>query len=114
MSTEPELSAVPPPTIHMAERASGPSGAVLFGVAIEFPAAVDRRRHGEDIVVRGPNKNANRQLAEQIESAVGPADRQDPHKRAGPLVLPHYQQEQPPPEGHSFYETEKRKARKRP
>jgi hypothetical protein len=111
MSTESEPAAVPPPTIHEAQRASGPSGAVVYGAAIEFAMAVVRRRRAQDFVVRGANKNANRQLAERIESAVGPADRQDPHKRAGPLVLPHYQQELPPPEGHSFYETEKRKAR---
>jgi 16S rRNA G1207 methylase RsmC len=113
MSTESEPATVPP-TIHEAERASGASGAVLYGPAIEFATAVDRRRRGQDIVVRGANKNANRRLAQQIEAAVGPADRQDPHKRAGPLVLPHYQQEQPPPEGHAFYETEKRKARAQP
>jgi hypothetical protein len=74
---------------------------------------VARRKTGMDIVVRGDNLKANRLLANRIESAVGPAKRQDPHKRAGPLVLPHYQQAETPPEGHSFYETTKRKARKK-
>jgi hypothetical protein len=98
--------------IHEAERASGPSGAVWYGVAIDLDAAVARRKTGADVVVRGDNHKANRQLANRIESAVGPAERQDPHKRAGPLVLPHYQQSDTPPEGHTFYETDKRKARK--
>jgi hypothetical protein len=100
--------------IHEAEREFGPSGAVLDGPEIEFDAAVARRKTGEDVVVRGKDQKANRQLANRIESAVGPAERQDPHKRAGPLALPHYQQTDSPPIGHSFYETDKRKARKSP
>jgi hypothetical protein len=107
-------SPAPTPTIHEAERASGPSGAVLYGAEIDFDAAVARRRLGEDAIVRGEDRSANRRLAERIEAAIGPAERQDPHPRAGPLALPHYQQKQPPPHGHTFYETERRKGRKRP
>jgi hypothetical protein len=112
-----EAQAVPPSpatvTMHEAERASGPSGAVLYGSEVDLNAAISRWKNGEDIVVRGDDQRANRQLARQIESAVGPAERQDPHKQAGPLVLPHYQQKDRPPDGHTFYETKKRKARKR-
>src|SRR5207237_7907041 len=102
---------LPATTIHEAERASGTSGAVVYGKEVDVVAAVARRRGGQDLIVRGPDRKMNRRLAERIESAVGPAERQDPHKNAGPLALPHYQQTQPPPEGHSFYETDSRKGR---
>jgi hypothetical protein len=103
----------PPPTIHEADRASGPSGAVLSGAAIDFPTAVARRQAGLDVVVCGGDVAANRRLAGVIEAAVGACQRSDPHRRAGPLALPHFQQDLPPPEGHTFYETANRKARKR-
>jgi hypothetical protein len=112
-----ETSAALPlaPTIHEAERASGPSGAVLWGTELDFAAAVTRRRGGLDVVVRGDDLSANRRLALLIESAVGPAKRGAPHKvSAGPHALPHFQQVTPPPDGHCFYETDKRKARKKP
>jgi len=64
-------------------------------------------------VVRGDDVDANRSLAQRIEAAVGPYLRSDPHKRAGPLVLPHYQPYPRPPDGHTFYETAHRKARKK-
>jgi len=106
-------AALPTPTIHVAERASGPSGAILYGLEVDFNVAVARRQGGLDVVVRGDDTDANRRLAERIEAAVGPAPmRQAPHRRAGPLALPHCQQAIPPPEGHTFYETEHRKARK--
>ncbi|HKI31516.1 MAG TPA: hypothetical protein VKA46_06585 [Gemmataceae bacterium] len=122
MSTDPApvrtLPAPPPkpaPTIHEAERASGASGAVLRGVEIDFTAAVVRRRAGEDVVVCGSDLDANRRLAYKIESGVGPASRpQTPHRRAGPLSLPHFHQVTRSPDGHTFYETENRKTRKKP
>jgi hypothetical protein len=105
----------PPPTIHEAELASRPSGAVLWGSEIDFARAVARRQASQDVVVRGDDLNANRALAQAIEAAVGPYMRGTPHKHsAGPMALPHFQQITPPPEGHTFYETDKRKARKRP
>jgi hypothetical protein len=114
MSNDPADSAVvPPPTIHEAERAPGPSGAVLYAAEIDFDEAVARRRAGEDVVVRGSDVDANRALAQAIEAAVGPWQRGDPHKRAGPLVLPHFQPDPRPPAGHTFYETDKRKARRK-
>jgi hypothetical protein len=37
-------------------------------------------------------------------------ERHFPHAKAGPKSLPHCQPSDRPPEGHTFYETEKRKA----
>lgn len=104
-----------PPTIHEAKRETGPSGAVLRGAEIDVAAAIARRRTGLDVVVCGADLKANRSLAASIESAVGPCQRGVPHTRhAGPLALPHFQQVAPPPVGHTFYETENRKAKKKP
>lgn len=105
---------LPSPSIHEAGLASGPSGAVEFGAGIDFVAAVARRRTGANVVVRGADVDANRGLAVQIESAVGPCKRGDPHRSAGPYALPHYQPQSRPPDGHTFYETPRRKARKKP
>ena len=119
-ATDPAAQPTPPPpmppapTVHEAERASGPSGAILHGAELDLPAAVARRQGGLDVVVRGNDTDANRRLAETIEAAVGPTPtRQTPHRRAGPLALPHCQQDEQPPEGHTFYETERRKARRK-
>jgi len=116
-SSAPEASAAAP-TIHEAELASGPSGAVLYGAEIDVAAAVTRRQAGENVVVRGGNVDANRRLAQRIESAVGACVRGLPHVRhAGSQALPHFQQQArdpPPPGGHSFYETDRRRARRKP
>lgn len=106
--------APPPPSIHEAELASGPSGAVEYGAEIDFASAVARRRAGGNVVVRADDVDANRRLAAQIESAIGPCRRGDPHSSAGPHALPHYQPQSRPPDGHTFYETARRKARKLP
>jgi hypothetical protein len=117
MTTEAETSAgptpsPPAPTIHEAELASGPSGAVEYAAEIDFAAAVARRMAGSNVVVRGEDVDANRRLASAIESAVGVCIRGDPHPGAGPPALPHYQPQSRPPDGHTFYETSRRKARK--
>jgi hypothetical protein len=111
--TEP-ISPSPPPSIHEAELASGPSGAVEYKSEIDFAAAVARRRSGGDVVVRGEDVDANRRIAASIESAVGPCRRGDPHRSAGLHALPHYQPRTRPPDGHTFYETPRRKARRSP
>lgn len=104
-----------PPTIHEAECESGPSGAVLRGPALDVTAAADRRRIGLDIVVCGSDTDNNRRLAYQVEAAVGATTRpQLPHKNAGPMALPHFHQLNRSPHGHSFYETDRRKTRKKP
>jgi hypothetical protein len=118
MTTEtapPAPAPLPAPTVHEAELAPGPSGAVWYGAEIARDAAVARRRVGLDVVVRGEDADANRRLAGSIEAAVGPATRpQPPERHAGPLALPHFHQQSRDPKGHLFYETERRKAKKRP
>jgi hypothetical protein len=102
-------------TVHEAELASGFSGIVYWGAAIDFTAAAVRRHAGENVVVRGTDLKTNRALAERIEATVGPYKRGTPHTmRAGPHALPHFQQVDPNHQGHCFYETANRRARKKP
>ncbi len=103
------------PTIHEAERESGASGAVFRGAMLDLVAAVGRRRAGLDVVVCGSDVDANRRLAYQIESTVGRSTRpMAPHKSAGPMALPHFHQRNRSPDGHTFYETDRRKTKKKP
>jgi hypothetical protein len=100
--------------IHEAECASKPSGAVERGAELDYDAAVKRRKAGEDVVVCGEDANANHRFAGPIEAAIGTRTRpQPPERSAGPLALPHYHQMSRKPKGHTSYETEKRKARKK-
>jgi len=103
-----------PPKIHEAALAPGRSGAVFRGKEMSVDEAVARRKDGADVVVCGADAKANRALARQIEEGVGPSLRQWPHRRAGPAALPHFQPVTRPPQGHTFYETEHRKARRQP
>ncbi len=117
MSTAPERNALTPlpSTIHEATLAGGPSGAVLRGAELELATAAARRLAGRDVVVCGDDPDANRRLARAVEAAVGlPTRPQAPHRSAGPHALPHFHQASRSPDGHTFYETEKRKARKQP
>lgn len=109
-------AAHPATSIHEAGLAPGPSGAVEFGEEIDEATAVALRRNGQDIVVRGDNTAANRSLTYKIEAQIGPPSKpQFPHtSRAGPMSLPHFHQLSRSPKGHAFYETDKRKARKKP
>src|SRR5437899_4514108 len=102
----------PTPSIHEAELESGASGRVLRGATIDFDGAVARRRAGQNVAVCGAHVNANRREAYAVEATVGPCKRGEPHDLAGPFALPHYQPDPRPPEGHTFYETARRKARK--
>jgi hypothetical protein len=107
-------SAPPPSTIHEAELSSELTGAVDFGPELGESQAIARRQLGLDIVVRGRDKAANRRIAGKIEAAVGEAIPHFPHRGAGKYALPHWQQKSGSPAGHSFYETDNLKARKRP
>lgn len=87
------------------------AGAVVKGRMITQAEAEARRKAGEDVVVYGPNIDANRRLAQTIETnANGTVKRCTPHRSAGPRSLPHFQPDPRPPEGHTFYETPHRKA----
>lgn len=103
--------------IHEADAPAGENGRVYKGAQIEKQAAIARREAGLDIVVCGDNADSNRQLAKEIEEAAAGADnyrRHEPHPlTAGPDALPHYQPKVRPPEGHAFYETARRKARRK-
>jgi hypothetical protein len=111
--TQPSEVRAPSPTIHEAELGSGASGAVLYGAEIDIAGAVARRQAGKNVVVRGNDTDANRRLARTIEETVGSARRGEPHERAGAGALPHFQPSKRPPEGHTFYETSRRKARRK-
>jgi len=92
----------------------GNLGRVIRGEVITELKAVLERLAGRDIVVCDGAPRENRAVAHRIEDAVGPNERQDPHESAGPYALPHFQQRQPPPPGHAFYETAGKKAAKNP
>src|SRR5262245_32078128 len=102
--------------IYAASRATDGSDAVDRGVKLTEAEAVARRKAGGDVVVCGPDTFQNVALARKIEEAATPAGGtciyHGPH--GGPLSLPHWQQEFPPPEGHCFHETNRRQARIKP
>jgi hypothetical protein len=117
MATDPAPAPEAPkpeePTIHEAERIPGPDGAVEYGVELTIQQAVERRRRKLDIVVRGPKERKNRHKARQVEEAVGiPVVQDNPHGKTR-MSLPHFHQESDDPEGHSFFEAGKRKARRK-
>jgi hypothetical protein len=102
-------AATPEPKLHRATR--GSLGRVVRGAELSEAEAIAAYRAGNDIVVCGGTGAANRALAQKIANAVGPNKRGVPHqKRAGPHALPHFQPDPRPPDGHVFYETDKRKA----
>ncbi|WP_052561492.1 hypothetical protein [Gemmata sp. SH-PL17] len=99
-----------PPKIY--EGIRGNAGAVKKGAEITQTDAETRRRNGEDVIVCGPDRVTNRRLAGQIErNAIGREPKCCfPHLSAGRMSLPHWQPDPRPPEGHTFYETDKLKA----
>src|SRR5260370_378161 len=100
-----------PPAPQIYEASPGSGGRVVKGPPITQAQAEARRQVGQDVVVCGPNRVANRALAGLIErTANGTAKRCPPHAIAGPYSLPHYQPDPRPPAGHTFYETDNRKA----
>lgn len=101
-----------PPTIHRATR--GSLGRVIRGGEISEVEAVEERRQGRDVVVCGDTLKANRAVAQAIEAQVGPYAAGPPHTRLGPYALPHFQPEPRGPAGHTFYETDTRKAARNP
>jgi hypothetical protein len=95
--------------IHAAER--GDAGTVRKLQEITEAEAVERRKSGGNVVVCGPGRVSNRRVAGRIEQAAHGKSKCCP-PQAGPRSLPHWQ---PDPrvegdDGHSFYETDNRKA----
>jgi hypothetical protein len=97
------------PTTTVCEAARVPGG-VRRGAALTRAQAEARRLAGLDIVVCGDGPFENCNEARSIETAVGPCYHDGPHAAGGLHALPHWQQRSPPPEGHSFYETNVTKA----
>src|SRR6516225_4482446 len=91
----PQPSTLPVAKVYKATR--GSLGRVIRGSELTEAEAVAERFTGRDIVVCGGGGRSNRDLAQRIENAIGPNFRQDPHERAGPYALPHFQQKAPPP-----------------
>jgi len=112
---------VEPPKIFKAEAPRATNGVVWwFGSELAIEAAILHRQRGGNLVVRGTNKKANRRVAQQIEDAVGVWVFDKPHKNsAGEDALPHFHRlpnadgERIPP-GHTFYEVDKSKAKRKP
>ena len=97
------------------EASQGPDGKVFREAMIAEADAVALRRAELDIVVCGDETAENCALARAIETAAGKCYHDGPHERiAGPFALPHWQQDQPPPAGHSFYETHAKKSFEKP
>jgi hypothetical protein len=98
-----------PPVIHEAIRL--PNGSVQRGGVLTEEQAIAQRQAGDDVVVCGADQKANRRLAGYIErTANGSAKACFPHASAGANALPHFQPDPRPPDGHTFYETRRRKA----
>lgn len=97
-----------PPVVYSATR--GPNGRVRRASVVSAAEAILVRQADGDVVVCGPDKRANRTQAREIEAAVGPWKREEPHDSAGAFSLPHFQQVVKPPAGHTFYETDNRKS----
>jgi hypothetical protein len=98
---------VPPsPTPYRAERMLAADGAVdWWGEPLTEQEAIARLQNGEDVVVRGPKKRGNRDMAMQLAStAWGPGCEEDqPHQ--GPLALPHFHPPGRTIEVHVFYDS---------
>jgi len=100
------------------EASSGPNGSVIRGSPIySVRDAAQIRRAGMNIVVCGSSEVRNQELAARIEqeSIAGEAGRTilpcRPHRQAGPEALPHYHESPRYRTGHTFWETDERKAR---
>ncbi|MBI3462791.1 MAG: hypothetical protein HY000_06990 [Planctomycetes bacterium] len=91
----------------------GTGGDVIRGVKITEAEAVLERQAGREVVVCGDKLMDNRDVAERIERTANVNCKPCPvHFAAGPGALPHFQPDPRPPDGHCFYETVNRKAKK--
>ncbi len=115
MATKPKAAQPLGPSLaKICEATRGNLGRVIRGAEITEAQAVLERLAGRDIVVCDGPPRENRAVGRRIEDAVGSNERQDPHESAGQYALPHFQQRQQPPLGHTFYETAGKKAARNP
>jgi hypothetical protein len=92
----------------------GPHGVVYYdrSAPLTEAEAIDERRNGRDVVVRGGDTRSNKQAAKDVEDAVGPNRHDEPH--LGPDSLPHFQADPQPPFGHCFYERKLARSKRLP
>ena len=109
------------PKIYKAEAPAAANGVVWrIGAELTVAAAISIRNAGGNVVVCGSDKKENRKVAQLIEDAVGPWVVDKPHKNsAGAEALPHFHQRPNTagkriPAGHTFYEVDRTKAKKKP
>ena len=96
------------PRIHQAMLRA--DGGIEKGREITEAEAIAERTAGGEIVVCGSDPDENSTVAKRIElTANGSYVRHGKHHIHG---LNHYQPAARPPQGHTFYETKKSKARK--
>ncbi len=98
-------STPPIPTLFRAERASGPDGAVeWWGGPLTQAEAIARLNGGEDVVVRGTSRQANRTAAMHlVDAAFGGHEEDQPHQ--GSMSLPHLHPMGRKPEVHVFFDS---------
>jgi hypothetical protein len=108
------------PKIFSAEAPSYANGDVYWeGSELTVDEAIAQRKIGGNVVVRGNDKKENLRVAQAIEDGVGPWERDKPHKNhAGRAALPHFHQKPESdgkrvPAGHTFYEVDRSKAKKK-
>jgi hypothetical protein len=100
----------PTTTIYLA-RSSARGAVHRSGNPIEEAEAITLRQNGQDVVVCGNDLGVNRRMAGSIEArANGRTVRHPPHISAGEHALPHFQPAIRPPQGHTYYETGRRRA----
>jgi len=104
----------PAVTVHAAEPIPGPDGVVeWWGPVISDTTAIARLKLEKDIVVRGPERRANRNKARELMIAAYNGFEEDaPH--GGRMALPHFHPPDHDPEGvHAFFDSPPRHAKKR-
>ncbi|HJT76457.1 MAG TPA: hypothetical protein VJ739_04575 [Gemmataceae bacterium] len=107
-------AAGPAVAVYEAERIPGPDGAVERGATpLAEGVAVLRLQAGNDVVVCGPVRRANRNKARELMTAAfGGFEEDMPHE--GRMALPHFHPPGHTPAGvHAFYEAPPRHAKKR-
>jgi hypothetical protein len=100
--------------VYAAEPMPGPDGTVeWWAPPLSDAAGAARLRGGRDIVVRGPDRRANRnKTRELMNAAYGGFEEDEPHQ--GRMALPHFHPPNHTPEGvHAFFEAPPRLAKKR-